>query len=172
LLGTSYFAGALAGSSVVLLDAPAEPEPEDGSAFCSLLGAAELELEELLGAALEPPEAAPDFVESADEELGGVTPMDVLDEEEPGVAGVDEAPALDEAPGAVDGDDGVALSLRAVLLELGEPGAFEVRLVSSRLHAARPKASATASARVVSFMCPPWLGYRKKAARGAPGLTP
>jgi hypothetical protein len=98
--------------------------------------------------------------------------MDVLDEEEPGVAGVDEAPALDEAPGAVDGDDGVALSLRAVLLELGEPGAFEVRLVSSRLHAARPKASATAIARVVSFMCPPWLGYRNKAAICAPGLTP
>jgi hypothetical protein len=113
-----------------------------------LLGALEL-LDELesAGAALAPPEAEPDFVVSADEELeelGGVTPMDVLD---------------DEAPGAVEGDDGVALSLRAVL-EL-EPGADEVRAASSRLHAARPKASATASARVVSFMSPPWLGIRE-----------
>jgi hypothetical protein len=89
--------------------------------------------------------------------------MDVLDDEDPGVAGVDdEVPPeaeLDEAPGAVEGEEGVALSLFAVL-EL-EPGADEVRAASSRLHAARPKASATASARVVSFMSPPWLGIRE-----------
>jgi hypothetical protein len=126
-----------------------------------VLGCALELLDELesAGAALAPPEAEPDFDVSADEELGGVTPMDVLDDDEPGVAGVAEVPPeaeLDEAPGAVEG---VALSLFAVL-EL-EPGADEVRAASSRLHAARPKASATASARVVSFMCPPWLGIRK-----------
>jgi hypothetical protein len=129
-----------------------------------VLGCALELLDELesAGAALAPPEAEPDFDVSADEELGGVTPMDVLDDDEPGVAGVAEVPPeaeLDEAPGAVEGDEGVALLLFAVL-EL-EPGADEVRAASSRLHAARPKASATASARVVSFMCPPWLGIRK-----------
>ena len=158
MLGTSYFAGALAGSSVVLLDAPAEPEPEvedeleDGSAFCSLLGAAELELEELLGAAVEPPEAEPDFAVSAVEELeelgalGGVTPMVVLDEDEPGAAGAEVPPAA----------------------ELEAPGAEEVRLVSSRLHAARLKANATASARVVSFMCPPGLDTERSQQNARP----
>jgi hypothetical protein len=126
-----------------------------------VLGCALELLDELesAGAALAPPEAEPDFDVSADEELGGVTPMDVLDDDEPGVAEVPPEAELDEAPGAVEGDEGVALSLFAVL-EL-EPGADEVRAASSRLHAARPKASATASARVVSFMCPPWLGIRK-----------
>jgi hypothetical protein len=137
-----------------------------------------LELEELeleSAGALAPPEAEPDFAESADEELGGVTLMDVLDEDgegwlaEPeGVAALlldDESGVvellpvppteaeLDEEPGVVGA--GVALSLRA--LELEEPGADEVRS-GPLLQAARPKASATASARVESFMSPPWLG--------------
>jgi len=74
---------------------------------------------------------------------------------EPGAVGLDEVP--------LDGD----------VLELEEPGADEVLLVSPRSHAARPRASASAIARVESFMCPPWVGVRKKnAANCAPGLTP
>jgi len=38
--------------------------------------------------------------------------------------------------------------------------------------AARPKAMATASANVESFMCPPWLGIRKTAAKNGPGVSP
>ena len=120
-----------------------------------LLGcAAELELESvLLGeVALAPPEAEPGFAVSL--ELDPLIPVDELDEE-PGALGLDEAP--------LDGD----------VLELEAPGADEVLLVSPRSHAARPRASASAIARVESFMCPPWVGVRKKnAANCAPGLTP
>jgi hypothetical protein len=63
---------------------------------------------------------------------------------------------LDEAP--VDGDEGE-------VLELEEPGVDEVLLVSPRSHAASPKASATAAARMESFMCPPWLGYLKESSK-------
>jgi hypothetical protein len=131
-----------------------------------LLGwALELELEGWLALEslleVEPPEALPDG------ELA-------LLEEAPGAVVAPPVPPteaeFDEEPGAVDGDDGVAVSLRAVL-ELEEPGAVEVR--SGPLsQAARPKASATATARVESFMFPPWVGIRKKAAISAPGLTP
>jgi hypothetical protein len=125
------------------------------------------------GAALEPPEAEPDFEVSELDELdgllagsldgveealpeGGVAAL--LDDEEPGVADeelgvVDDAPPEADPevePGALDGDDGVAL------LELDEPGAEEDLLALSRSHAARPKARATATARVESFMGPPW----------------
>jgi len=48
-------------------------------------------------------------------------------------------------------------------LELDAPE--EVLLVSPRSHAARPKASATATAKVESFMCPPWLGYEKESSK-------
>ena len=174
----------MAGSSVVALDeelAPPLAAPELGCSalleellgceallleselcdFCSLGAALELELE-LDGAAVDPPEA--DFDVSVDEELealgalGGVTPMEVLDEDEPGAAGAAVPPEaeLDEEPGAVDGADGVAVSLRAVL-ELEEPGADDVRS-GPLLQAARPKANATARVRIESFMCPPWLG--------------
>ena len=155
-------------------------EPELGCAALELeLGEAlEPELESLLlGEALAPPEAEPDFeVSELDEldelllgslELPLLMPTDELDEpgaddalpeggvallddEEPGV--VDDAPPEADPevePGALDGDDGVAL------LELDEP---EDLLALSRSHAARPKASATASARVESFMGPPWVG--------------
>jgi hypothetical protein len=37
--------------------------------------------------------------------------------------------------------------------------------------AARPNAKATASASEESFMCPPWLAIRKKAAKNGPGLS-
>lgn len=139
--------------------------------------------DELLGDALEPPEAAPDFEASELEELdellaGSLAPElpPLTDElEELGVDGVDEAlpeggvalldeeelGAVDDAPpeaepevepGALDGDDGVV-----ALLELEEPGAEEDLLALSRSHAARPKARATATARVDSFMGPPWV---------------
>jgi hypothetical protein len=75
---------------------------------------------------------------------------------------------LDEAP--ADGDEGEVLG--EAVLELEEPGVDEVLLVSPRSQAASPKASATAAARMESFMSPPWLGYLNKAANCAPGLNP
>jgi hypothetical protein len=118
------------------------PLAEPGVLGC----AAELELELeglLLGeVALAPPEAEPDF---------------------------DVSLELDEAP--ADGDEGEVLGEVAVP-ELEEPGVDEVLLVSPRSQAASPKASATAAARMESFMCPPWLGYLNKAANCAPGLNP
>jgi hypothetical protein len=117
-----------------------------------------LELE-LLGAALEPPEAEPDFEASLDPDP--LIPADELDElgldAEPGVDGVAEAPPVppteaepDDELGELDGD----VLLGEDALELDEPGA-EAPLDASRSHAARPKASATAAARIESFMCPP-----------------
>jgi hypothetical protein len=116
--------------------------------------AAELEPLLVLGeVALAPPEAEPDFAVSL--------PAEELDDEL-GEVGLDEAP--------LDGDEGEVLGV----LELEEPGVDEVLLELSlpRSHAARPKASATAAARMESFMCPPWLGYLNKVANCAPGLTP
>jgi hypothetical protein len=113
--------------------------------------AAELELESLLLGEEAPPEAELDF----DGSLDPLIPEDELDEE-PGVLGL----LLDEAP--LDGDEGELLGVDEVRLELSLP----------RSHAARPKASATAAARMESFMCPPWLGYLNKAANYAPGLNP
>jgi len=90
------------------------------------------------------------------------------DELEEGLDGLDEDDGLeelDEAP--PDGDDEGELLLGEDVLELGELD-FEL---SPRSHAARPRASATATAIAESFMCPPWLGC-KEAANCAPGLTP
>jgi hypothetical protein len=151
------------------LDPPEEPDFEVSElAELDELLAGSLEPE---GAALEPPEAEPDFeVSELEPELPPLT--DELDE--PGLDGVDEAlpeggvalldeeelGAVDDAPpeaepdvepGALDGDDGVV-----ALLELDEPGAEDDLLALSRSHAARPKARATATARVESFMGPPW----------------
>jgi hypothetical protein len=121
------------------LDPPEEPDFEVSElAELDELLAGSLEPE---GAALEPPEAEPDFEVSElepDEELGAVD--DAPPEAEP-----------DVEPGALDGDDGVV-----ALLELDEPGAEDDLLALSRSHAARPKARATATARVESFMGPPW----------------
>lgn len=138
--------------------------------------ALELELLEslLLGeAALEPPEA-PDFEASLEPDPdGGVAAL--LDDEEPGADGGvaalldDEEPGVDAAPPVppTDADPDVEPEapegeepLGDDALELEEPGVDEVLLALSppRSHAARPKASATAAARDVSFMCPPWLG--------------
>jgi hypothetical protein len=143
----------------VELLAPPAAEPEVlPLAEPEVLGcAAELELESLLvlgGVALAPPEAEPDFALSL--------PAEELDDEL-GELGLDEAP--------LDGDDGEVLGEDDVL-ELDEPGVDEVLLVSPRSHAARPNTRATAAARMESFMGPPWLGYQKKAANCAPGLTP
>ena len=80
-------------------------------------------------------------------------------------------PDGDEDELLLEGDDGEVDGEVDDGLELDAPE--EVLLVSPRSHAARPKASATATARVESFMCPPWVGVRKKnAANCAPGLTP
>lgn len=125
-----------------------------------LLG--ELELGEL---ELAPPEAVPDLVLSL--EADPLMPDDELEE---GLAGLDEDDGLDELDEAPpDGDDEGELLLGEDVLELGEP---DVLLeLAPRSHAARPRASATATAIAESFMCPPWLGY-KEAANCAPGLNP
>jgi hypothetical protein len=94
-----------------------------------------------LAAPLAPPEAEPGFAASL--EPDPLIPADELDDE-PGAVGLDEAP--------LDGE----------VLELEAPGADEVLLVSPRSHAARPRASATATARAESFMCPPWVGYERR----------
>ena len=129
------------------------------------LGELELELGEL---ELAPPEAEPDFELSL--EADPLMPEDELEE---GLDGLDEDDGLeelDEAP--PDGDDEGELLLGELLLgedvlELGELD-FEL---SPRSHAARPRASVTATAIAESFMCPPWLGC-KEAANCAPGLNP
>ena len=97
-----------------------------------------------LAAPLAPPEAEPGFAVSL--ELDPLIPVDELDEE-PGALGLDEAP--------LDGD----------VLELEAPGADEVLLVSPRSHAARPRASATATAKMESFMCPPWVGTKEERSK-------
>jgi hypothetical protein len=119
------------------------------------LGELELLLLEELGL-LAPPEADPDLGVSL--EADPLMPEDELDED--GLDGLDVAPP--------DGEDG---ELGEDVLELEEP---DVLLgLSPRSHAARPRASATATAIAESFMCPPWVGVRKKnAANCAPGLTP
>jgi hypothetical protein len=128
-----------------------------------------------LGAALEPPEAAPGVTDVLDELEPGCAeaPPDgavALLDEEPGVAGVEEAPPLpppdaepDEEPGAVEGEE----LGEVALLEL-EPGAEELLLALSRSQAASPNAIATAIAIVESFMGPPWLGYERKQQYARP----
>lgn len=154
---TGSLAGSLAGSWVVellgeLVLPLAAPE---------LLGcAAELELEPLLlgEAPLAPPEAEPDFAASL--EPDPLIPAEELDEE----------PGVDEAP--LDGDEAEPLGVAAVL-ELEEPGVDEVLLVSPRSHAASPRAIATATARIESFMSPPWVGFKyNRRASSAPSLSP
>ena len=102
-----------------------------------------LELLELLGELLAPPEAGPDL--DASLEADPLVPV----EAEP-----------DTEPLAPEGDDGDVLLGEEAELELDEPGLdalFEPRSPPSP-HAARPKARATALAMTESFMCPPWLG--------------
>ena len=177
-----------AGSCVVLLLAPPADEPEvpplDDWFAVSLLGVELLEpLAPLLGEVLEPPEAEPDFEASLEPEAP--PPIAELDELEPegdaalpegepalpeGDAALPEgeelAPAeLEEPEGEVDGDAVLELAEPegdedggVALLELEEPGADEDLELLPLSHAARPKAIVSATARVDSFMSPPWLG--------------
>lgn len=100
-------------------------------------------------------------------ELGVADELDELD----GLDGLDVLPpegVLDEdelEPGLEEDEGGVALLL---LLPLVPP---DLLPPPPSPHAARPKAKATATARVESFMSPPWLGY-ELAASCAPGRTP
>jgi len=73
----------------------------------------------------------------------------------------DEEEGDDEEAAPEDGDDG-ELDGEELVLELEEPGPVEVLPGSPRSHAARPKASATAAARMESFMCPPGLGCKRE----------
>lgn len=111
----------------------------------------ELELGELGLGELElaPPEAEPDLLLSLE--------ADPLMPEE-GLDGLDE----DDDEGELLGEDVLELGELDVLLEL-----------SPRSHAARPRASATATEIAESFMCPPWgWGASEEAANCAPGLNP
>ena len=116
-------------------------------------------LPEVLGEALLPPEAEPaaepepDFAGS--EALG--VELEELDElgevaELPPEGELDEelAPELD---GGVEGDVALPLALPLPLL-----APLDLLPPLSWPQAARPKAMATATASVESFMCPPWLG--------------
>jgi hypothetical protein len=110
-----------------------------------------------------PPDAAPE---------GGFAGSVVEELEEP--LGVVEAPpegdvADEELELEPEGGGVVALPLVLLLLLPVAPGA--AGRSASLPHAARPKAMATAIAKVESFMCPPWLDENKRASP-APGLTP
>jgi hypothetical protein len=138
------------------------------------------EEEEALGLELDAPLADSSFLAA-----GGVDEAPPLADEldAPGLAGgVDEAPPLaeeldelglvddgdDEAPPLEPteaepdaeplGEDGEVLLGADEVLELDEPGVDEVLFRSPLSQAARPKASATAAAKIESFMCPPWVG--------------
>jgi len=96
-------------------------------------------------------------------------PLMPEDELEEGLDGLDEDDGLDELDEAPPEGDEEGELLGEDVLELGE---LDVLLeLSPRSHAARPRASATATAIAESFMCPPWLGC-KEAANCAPGLNP
>lgn len=154
----------------LLDEAPPDAPPELvlGEALELLGGVLELEEPELLGEALDPPEADPDLLLSDEEldELGevaeGVDELlgeDELLDEELGVLGELDAPPVPPTEAEPELEPGVlGLVGDEAVLELEEPGVEEVFALSSRLHAARPKATATAIARAESFMCPPWLG--------------
>jgi len=116
--------------------------------------ALELELGLLGELALAPPDAEPG--------LAGALDAAELDEDFDGsVAALPPAEVEpDEEP---DGDDGVAL------LALEEPGVFDDEVRSGPWsQAARPKASATDTARIESFMSPPWLGQEVKEQLARP----
>jgi hypothetical protein len=160
----------LAGSCVVEDDEPLGLELLGDELLAPPLGELllleELGLLGLLGL-LAPPEALPDLGVSL--EADPLMPEDELDED-----GLDGLDGLDEAPPDGDEDDDELLGEGELLgeddvLELGEPGLDELLLALSRSHAARPRASATATAIADSFMCPPWVGcYRCSKLRARP----
>ena len=136
----------MAGSCVVEDDEPLGDGLLGEELLAPLLGelglAPLLELLELGELELAPPEADPDLGVSLEADPL-MPPEDELEED--GLDGLDEAPP--DGEGELLGDD---------VLELEEP---DVLLgLSPRSHAARPRASATATAMAESFMCPPWVG--------------
>jgi hypothetical protein len=116
---------------------------------------------------LAPPEAEPELdFEGSDEgelgELGGVAEL-------PPEGELDEDELEPELEGGVDDGDEELLLLPLVPLA---PLPALPPLPLSWPQAARPRAMATATANVESFMCPPWLGIRKRAAKNGPGVNP
>ncbi len=102
---------------------------------------------------------APDELEDDDGELGVVAELPLEGE----VVEDELEPELDGGGVDEDGEEELLEPL-VPLLDLPPPLSWP--------QAARPKAMATASARVESFMCPPWLGIRNKAAKNGPGPNP
>jgi len=101
---------------------------------------------------------------------------DELEPEPEGAAlepeGDDVVPAaeLEDEPGAVLGEAVEPAGDVVLLDELAAPGARELLSSPQAVRAAAPNAMETATARVESFMWPPWLGYRKEGARIGPPL--
>ena len=112
------------------------------------------------GLELAPPEAEPDAAPEVDLSFEGSV---ALEEELDELGEVEELPLDGELDGGVELALPLALPLVLPLLpaDLPEPLSWP--------QAARPKAKATAAASVESFMCPPWLAIRKKAAKNGPG---
>jgi hypothetical protein len=108
-----------------------------------------------LGLELAPPEAEPDFGLSLEAD-----PLDELGELGLAVA----PPDGDEDELLLEGDEGDEGELDGEELEL-EDSLVVVLVLSPRSHAARPKASATATAKMESFMCPPGVGIRKESCK-------
>ena len=104
---------------------------------------------------LAPPEAEPDLEGSV--ALGELELGDELDE----LGELGEVEEELELEGGVERELPLVLPLVLLPADLPEPVSWP--------QAARPKAKATAAASVESFMCPPWLGIRKKAANNGPG---
>ena len=126
---------------------------------------------------VEPPEAEPDFAlsfsASVVAELEELAAPGWLDAPEDGLValGLDALPPTEAEPDA-EPDGGVDGVEDALLLEPEAPGAVDVRSRLLSPQAARPKASATATANVESLMVTPRLGTKKKAASYGPGASP
>ena len=110
-----------------------------------------------------PPEADPDAEPEAEPlgALDGSLALEELGELEAPLEGDED----DEELGPELDGGGVALPLE-LLVELPLDD-----LPASSPQAARPRAIATATAKVESFMCPPWLECNTRA-KSAPDLTP
>lgn len=163
-----------------------ELAPEDGCAWLDepeveplVDGCEELELEdelESLGCCVEAPAPAEPLMLEEPEPEGWALELDgaVVDDEdeEPPLAlsffwmSIEVDEELEPAPeGAAVEPEGAV-----VLDELDDAGARSRLLSPQPARTAAPNVIETATAMVESFMWPPWLGYRKEAARIGPRL--
>ncbi len=165
MLYCDFFSGSLEGSFAGSL----APEALEGALPEELDGAL------LLVEPLAPPEAEPEL-DLEGSLAGSLAPEELEDDDDGELGGVAELPPegeLDEVePDVEDGgvDDGDEELLLLPLVPLAPLPALPPPL--SWPQAARPRAMATATANVESFMGPPWLGMGKEAAKNGPGVNP